>query len=151
MDEILFSSRSEEWGTPRDFFDTLNAEFRFALDAAASHENAKCERYFTKEDNGLIMKWQGPTYCNPPYGREIGRWMAKAAYEGMFNAVVCLVPARTDTEWFFKSVWGKASELRFVRGRLRFEDGANSATFPSVVVVYHPNDQACPVSTIDRQ
>lgn len=151
MDAVLYSSRSEEWGTPQAFFDALNAEFGFTLDAAASKENAKCKRYYTKEDNGLWLRWEPRTWLNPPYGKSIGEWMEKAAREGGFGTIVCLVPARTDTEWFHRSVWGKAAELRFVRGRLRFEGGDNSATFPSVVIIYRPNDHACRVSTIDKQ
>jgi site-specific DNA-methyltransferase (adenine-specific) len=151
MDAVLYSSRSEEWGTPQAFFDSLNAEFGFTLDAAASKENAKCDRYYTKEENGLWLKWEASTYLNPPYGTSIGTWMAKAEREATWNTVVCLVPARTDTEWFHRSVWGRASELRFVRGRLRFEGGENSATFPSVVIIYRPNDHACRVSTIGKR
>jgi site-specific DNA-methyltransferase (adenine-specific) len=150
--EILYSSRNEEWGTPQDLFDTLNAEFHFTLDAAASLRNAKCGRYFTKEENGLVQPWNGATWLNPPYGAEIVKWMAKAFSEGRRHTVVCLVPARTDTVWFHSFVWGKASELRFVQGRLKFLGaGSASATFPSVVIAYRPGDCGCRVSTIDRR
>jgi phage N-6-adenine-methyltransferase len=151
MDEIIYSSRSEQWGTPQDLFDTLHREFRFNLDAAASKENAKCERFYTKEDNGLMRPWDDSTFLNPPYGKNIGQWMHKAALEGLHVTVVALVPARTDTDWFHRSVWGVAAELRFIKGRLRFEGGNHSATFPSVVVVFRPGDCDCRLSTIDRQ
>jgi site-specific DNA-methyltransferase (adenine-specific) len=153
MDEIIYSSRSEEYGTPRDLFWTLNSEFNFQLDAAASHQNAKCEKYLTKEENSLSYRWTETTWLNPPYGRLIDSFMTKAAFESHHRdvEVCCLVPARTDTEWFHASVWGRAAELRYIKGRLRFEGGEHSSTFPSVVIVYRPGDHACRNSTIDRQ
>jgi phage N-6-adenine-methyltransferase len=151
MDEVLYSSRSEKWGTPQDLFDTLHREFRFNLDAAASTKTTKLERFYTKGDNGLVKSWDDSTFLNPPYGRGIGLWMDKAAREGRHITVVALVPARTDTDWFHCSVWGVAAELCFIKGRLRFEGGNHCATFPSVVVVYRPQDCDCRLSTIDRQ
>jgi site-specific DNA-methyltransferase (adenine-specific) len=155
MDGILYSSRSEEWGTPQDLFDTLNGEFHFQLDAAASKENAKCERYLTKEDDALRQywyEWRGPVWLNPPYGKAINEWMSKARTTGNASVVVCLVPARTDTNWFHRYVWGYASELRFIKGRLKFEGaGTASATFPSAIIVYRPGEYTCRISTIDRQ
>lgn len=73
------SSLSDEWTTPRDLFEELDAEFHFDLDAASTDENALCERHYTKEDDGLSLKWDGNVWCNPPYGRSIGAWMEKAA------------------------------------------------------------------------
>ena len=75
----LMSSLSGEWTTPKDLFDELNEEFHFTLDAASSHENALCEKHYTKEEDGLVQPWEGNVFCNPPYGNEIGKWMRKAA------------------------------------------------------------------------
>lgn len=134
---VHFSSATDLWATPQAFFDELDAEFNFTLDPCATDENAKCERYFTKEDDGLTQSWAGETvFMNPPYGREISHWMRKAYEESRKGAtVVCLVPARTDTRWFHDFVYGKA-EIRFVRGRLKFGDAKHNAPFPSMVVVY---------------
>src|ERR1035437_9701109 len=99
---VMFSSKKMDWATPQAFFDTLNKEFRFTLDAAASKENAKCKRYFTEKDDALKQKWTGRVFLNPPYGRGIGAWVKKAyeSVNGGAELVICLVPARTDTAWF---------------------------------------------------
>lgn len=134
--EAMFSSKTDMWSTPQDFFDKLNDEFHFTLDAAAIPENAKCKKFFTPEDNGLDQEWNGVVWCNPPYGKQIGKWVAKGFESARGGAtVVMLVPARTDTAWFHDYILGKA-EIRFVRGRLKFSESKNSAPFPSMVVVY---------------
>jgi phage N-6-adenine-methyltransferase len=136
---VHFSSATDDWSTPQEFFDELNAEFAFTFDVCASHSNAKCSRYFTREDDGLTRPW-GVERCwmNPPYGREIGAWMSKAHRSSLNGAlVVCLVPARTDTAWWHDYAT-KASDVRFVRGRLRFGNAKNSAPFPSAVLVFQP-------------
>jgi len=139
----LFSSRSEEWETPQTLFERLDSEFHFTLDACATALNAKCRKYFDKQTDGLAQNWSGQrVFINPPYGAEIGRWMEKArtaAEEGAL--VVCLVHARTDTRWWHQNVEGKASEVRFIKGRLKFERKGKSgvsAPFPSVIVIYRP-------------
>jgi len=141
----VFSSLSQEWSTPRSLFEELDREFHFELDVAASARNAKCARYFTKADNALALTW-APRRCfmNPPYGRDLHRWMSKAAQELSFGAtVVCLVPARTDTAWWHDIALKHAVEIRFIRGRLRFNEFRDAkrrrrATFPSCVIVLRP-------------
>lgn len=144
MNTALLSSKKMDYCTPQDFFDSLNTEFHFALDAAATKENAKCRMFYTPENDGLKKPWNvggGAVFCNPPYGREIGKWVRKA-YEEAQNGqtVVLLIPARTDTAYFHDYIYGK-SEIRFVRGRLHFTDENGSAyppaPFPSMVVVYN--------------
>jgi phage N-6-adenine-methyltransferase len=137
MNQGIFSSFSNEWETPQEFFDTVNAAYRFGLDVCATHFNAKCERYFTKADNGLTQRWRGVCWMNPPYGREISLWVQKA-YESSLEAwtvVVCLLPARTDTAWWHDYVIAHAEKIRFIRGRLRFS-GKGPAPFPSALVVF---------------
>ncbi len=137
---VHFMSESNEWGTPQDLFDSLNAEFGFTLDVAANSANAKCPRYFTVDDNGLFKDWGGErVWCNPPYGREIGTWIKKAAISKAEVAVL-LIPARTDTKawhrWIFKN---PAVEVRFLEGRVRFvAEGKklDNAPFPSAVVIF---------------
>lgn len=134
--EVMFSSNTEDWATPQAFFDELNKEFEFTLDPCATPQNAKCARYYTKEVDGLAQSWRGErVYCNPPYGREIGKWVKKATEEANGGAlVVMLLPARTDTLWFHKYVY-KKHEIRFIRGRLHFNEARAGAPFPSMVVV----------------
>ena len=99
---VHFSSKTDEWETPQSTFDALDQEFHFVLDVCASQENAKCPRYFTREQDGLKQPWCGACWMNPPYGREIGKSIAKAANTARsgLGTVVCLLPARTDTRWW---------------------------------------------------
>lgn len=133
--EVMFSSRADDWETPQWLFDQLNAEFGFTLDVCATPDNAKCERYYTKAEDGLAQDWSGVCWMNPPYGREIGRWIEKA-YESSLGGVtvVCLLPSRTDTKWWHEYVM--RGEVLFLRGRLKFGGSKNSAPFPSAVVVF---------------
>lgn len=134
----LFTSLTPEWPTPRGVFDMLNRRYHFTLDACASPGNATCERYFTKEQDGLRQEWTGTIFLNPPYGAEIGRWLRKAVTSAQSGAtVVCLVPARTDTAWWHD--YCMQGEVFFVRGRLHFGDGKGPAPFPSAVVVFEPD------------
>ena len=136
--KLMFSSEKDDWETPQDLFDELDDEFHFTLDAASSDLNAKCEKHYTVEDDGLSQSWAGNNvFLNPPYGRNMKDWMRKAYEESQAEntTVVVLVPARTDTAWFHDYVYEKA-ELRFLRGRLKFGGCENSAPFPSLVVVY---------------
>ena len=133
---VMFSSASDLWSTPQDFFDALDAEFHFTLDPCCTHENAKCAKHYTKEDNGLALSWANETvFCNPPYGRELPKWVRKCYEESERATVVMLIPARTDTRWFHDYIYGRA-EIRFVRGRLKFGNAKNSAPFPSMVVIF---------------
>lgn len=136
--DVMFSSKTDVWATPQDFFDKLNSEFHFDLDPCANHENAKCDRYYTEEENGLEQVWNGRIFMNPPYGREIGKWVKKA-YEsyksGEAQIVVCLLPARTETRWFHDYIYKKA-EIRFVKGRLKFGGAKYNAPFPNMVVIF---------------
>ena len=138
--EVMFSSATDNWATPQDFFDKLNAEFHFDLDVCADEINHKCDKYYTKEQDGLAMQWKGTVWCNPPYGREIGSWVRKALFASVGGAtVVMLIPARTDTKWFHDYIYKRDNvEIRFVRGRLKFGNSKNSAPFPSMVVVFNP-------------
>lgn len=134
---VHFSSKTDMWATPVEFFEYYNNIFRFDLDVCASAENAKCEHYYTEEDDGLSQEWKGNCWMNPPYGREIIHWMRKAYESSLSGAtVVCLVPARTDTKWWHE--YAMKGEIDFIRGRLTFGDAKNSAPFPSAVVIFYP-------------
>lgn len=135
--QVHFSSKSEEWATPQKVFDELNEEFHFTLDPCATAENAKCAKFFTKEDNGLEQSWDGEVvFCNPPYGRGLKNWVKKAAIAGGETAVL-LIPARPDTSYFHDYIYNKPNvEIRFIRGRLKFGGHPNSAPFPSMIVIF---------------
>jgi len=137
----LFSSATDDWGTPQDLFDRLDNEFGFQLDVCASDENHKCSKYFTPADNGLAQDWSGICWMNPPYGRTIKEWMRKAYWASISGAtVVCLVPARTDTAWWHD--YAMLGEVRFLRGRVKFTTSGGgvqgSAPFPSALVIFRP-------------
>jgi len=134
---VHFSSRTDLWATPQEFFDRLAREFAFDVDVCALPENAKCAKFYTPEENGLAQKWTGVCWMNPPYGREIGQWVRKAYESAQDGAtVVCLLPARTDTAWWHD--YAIKGEVRFHRGRLKFGGCKNSAPFPSAVVIFRP-------------
>ena len=145
--EGLFSSKTCEWETPQDFFDKLNNEFHFEVDVCSTHENAKCEKHYTIAEDGLSQEWKGVCWLNPPYGREIGKWIRKAYESNVFGGgtIVCLIPSRTDTKWWHDYVM-KADEIRFVRGRLKFGGSKNSAPFPSAVVVFRGGKQSSKIT-----
>jgi phage N-6-adenine-methyltransferase len=140
LSPALYSSQKMDWETPQGLFDRLNAEFHFEWDVCASKENAKCACFFTEKDNGLSKSWKNKTcWMNPPYGWEIGLWMAKAYQESREGAtVVCLVPSRTDTVWWHD--YAMKGEYRLLRGRLKFvkPDGTSkdAAPFPSAIVIF---------------
>lgn len=135
---VHYSSQTDEWATPQDLFDALDREFGFDLDVCALTSSAKCDRYFTPETDGLAQEWTGTCWMNPPYGRDIGLWVAKAHLTAAVDGatVVCLVPARVDTGWWWENC--RYGEVRFLRGRLRFGDADSGAPFPSAVVVFRP-------------
>lgn len=126
-----------DWETPQQLFDELNKHFHFTLDPCSTHENAKCLKHYTENENGLIQSWRNEiVFCNPPYGREITNWIKKA-YDESKNGkttVVLLVPSRTDTKWFHDYIYNQ-QQIYFLKGRLKFGNSKNSAPFPSMVVV----------------
>ncbi|APP13668.1 adenine methyltransferase [Lactiplantibacillus plantarum subsp. plantarum] len=143
INKALFTSNKEDWETPQDFYDRLNAKYHFEWDLAASDDNAKCSCYFTRDDNSLEQDWEGLSgnlFLNPPYGRELKLWVKKAATTGLKDKqnLVMLIPSRTDTSYWHDYIFNHA-EIKFLRGRLKFEvDGisGDSAPFPSAVVIY---------------
>lgn len=139
--KVLFSSRTEEWETPQWLFDKINDIFHFQLDVCASSGNAKCEHFYSKEDNGLLMPWEETNWMNPPYGRRIAMWMEKAAMESRRGkTTVCLVPARTDTRWWHDYIENNPNATAlFIRGRLKFGGAKNGAPFPSAIVFFWGN------------
>jgi phage N-6-adenine-methyltransferase len=152
----MFTSDADDWTTPDEFFAALDAEFAFTLDPCAYAHTAKCKRFYTREDDGLRQEWTGRVFMNPPYGRVIGHWIAKAYHAAQSTAevVVCLIPARTCSAYWHDYCM-KAAEIRFVRGRLRFGDQTkgrtDNAPFPNAVIVFRKGDHAPRVSTMSRE
>jgi phage N-6-adenine-methyltransferase len=139
VNRVHFSSQTDLWSSPQWLVDRLEKEIgKIDLDVCALPSNAKARHYFTPQQDGLKQKWEGVIWMNPPYGREIGRWVEKAYRSSLAGATcICLLPARTDTKWFFDYVT-RASEIRFFRGRLKFGDARHTAPFPSVLVIFRP-------------
>ena len=138
--KTMFSSKSDEWGTPVDFFNKLNKRFNFTLDPCSTSKNKKCEKFYTVEEDGLSKSWKGETvFVNPPYGN-ISAWVQKAYDESREGAFVALlIPSRTDTKYWHDLIMPAASHIFFVKGRLKFDNGAatnNSAPFPSAVIIF---------------
>lgn len=132
----LTSDRTD-WETPRDLFERLNAFWQFDLDVAASDANHLCDDYYTKETDGLAHSWAGRrVWCNPPYGKQIAEWVRKSYEETRDGRtlVIMLVPARTDTRWYHDYIQGKAAEVKFIRGRLKYTLGGGGAKFSAVSV-----------------
>lgn len=131
------SSNSDEWETPEEFFKDLDREFHFTLDPCASEVNHKCDKYYTRQDDGLSKSWEGETvFCNPPYS-EVKKWVEKCYREGIKDrtTVVLTIPARTDTGYFHDFIYHRA-EIRLVRGRLHFSKMKVNAPFPSIIVIF---------------
>uniref|UniRef100_A0A6M3JXD9 Putative methyltransferase n=2 Tax=viral metagenome TaxID=1070528 RepID=A0A6M3JXD9_9ZZZZ len=150
----MFSNINNAWCTPQDFFDKLNKEFDFNLDPCATEKSAKCMKYFTATEDGLKQDWGGyRVFVNPPYGRQIGKWVKKCYEEGQKQntLVVLLIPSRTDTRYFHDYILNKA-EIRFIKGRLTFWDldgekyqqgrfkDMTPAPFPSCIAIFKPQE-----------
>jgi hypothetical protein len=128
MNPVLFSSKSPHWPTPKALLRELDGEFHFDFDPCPPHESEK------GGSAPLFTPWHGKrVFCNPPYDRGIARFLERATEAAV---AVFLLPARTDTKWFHDLVLPNASEIRFIKGRLRFGDAKNSAPFPSMLVIF---------------
>jgi site-specific DNA-methyltransferase (adenine-specific) len=130
----LASHNTTEWSTPQDFFDKLNEKYHFTLDVAASEENHKCDRYYTKEENGLAQPWEGVIWCNPPYGKDELNWVIKAI--SCKNKVVMLLPVKTSTDCWHDFIvpFGKVT---FIRDKLKFGGYSHKAMFDSMLVEFN--------------
>jgi len=125
---VHFLSQSIHWATPQGVYQELDAEFHFNFDPCPLGGGLI---------DGLTVGWGSSTFCNPPYGNQIGKWTSKAVkeYEKGKN-VVLLIPSRTDTRWWHSDIM-KATEIRFIKGRLKFGQAKNSAPFPSALAIYN--------------
>jgi site-specific DNA-methyltransferase (adenine-specific) len=137
--DVMFSSDDSNWETPQKWFEYLDLEFKFTLDPCATKHTAKCKKFFTPEQDGLKQSWEDErVFMNPPYGKEISKWMCKAYKEARDHQalVVCLVPARVETQWWHR--YAVKGEVRYPIGRLKFGDAKSSAPFPVAIVIFRP-------------
>lgn len=136
--ELHFKSEKQDWETPQDFYDELDAEFHFNLDACATAENTKCDNFISPEMDAFTRDWHGTVWMNPPYGRACKKWVSYAFEQAMMGhcTVVCLLAARTDTDLFHR--YAAKGEIRFIKGRLQFVGAADPAPFPSMIVIFRP-------------
>jgi phage N-6-adenine-methyltransferase len=136
LNPVHFSSATDLWATPQEFFDAYDLAYGFGTDVCATAENAKAPLFYTPEQNGLAQDWRGVCWMNPPYGRGIDLWVKKAYEEAKHHGatVVCLLPARTDTRWWHD--YCIKGQIEFIKGRLKFGEAKNSAPFPNAVVVF---------------
>lgn len=156
VDKVLFSSNTEEWGTPLNFYAKLDSEFHFDTDPCTTVDNPLQTRvFYTKEDNGLERRWYGNVFINPPYGKNVGNWVRESRHRQLMppepeyhkiiyhKNIVMLLPSRTDVAWFHENIWDSISnkpksniEIRFIKGRLTFVGAHNPAPFPSMLVIF---------------
>lgn len=160
MSSAPFTSNKDDWSTPQDFYDMLNLDWRFNLDPCASHDNHKCSKYFTIEDDGLKQSWIGyRVFMNPPYS-QTAKWIEKAYNERQLaykskkpeTVIACLIASRTDTKYWHKYVM-KADLIYFVRGRLKFGNAKHCAPFPSSLVVFssRPLENYTIIESLERR
>lgn len=140
-DAYMPQSKRIDWCTPKSFFQKLNKIYNFNLDAAASAGNRLCgDKYFDEQNSGLSNPWSGMrVWCNPPYGRALTLWIEKAILEMSCAdkppVIVMLIPARTDTRWWHAAIESGARAY-YIKGRLKFDDGAMAAPFPSALLIW---------------
>jgi phage N-6-adenine-methyltransferase len=141
LQKAMVSSKSNEWATPNEFYNLLDKEFNFTLDPCSTHENHKCKKYYTIEDDGLSKSWQNEiVFMNPPYGGHTADWIKKALEESKGNStIVCLIVSSTDRSYWHEYILPYAKQIRFIRGRIKFGDSKSTAPFASAVVIFSNN------------
>jgi len=139
--DVHYESDRHDWGTPQRLFDELDREFHFTRDVCANRENFKVASYWDEGDNALKQSWEGVLWMNPPYGRGIGMWLKKAYQSRATATIVCLIPSRTDSRWWHNYVM-RADEIRFTKGRYKFQGAKDGAPFPSAIVIFRRKGEA---------
>lgn len=143
IERMNLHSNKDDWCTPKDLFKRLDKEYHFTLDPCSTHENALCEKHYTKDENGLSQDWSGEVvFMNPPYGTDTGKWIKKGYEESLRGAtVMCLIPARPDSRYWHEYVFPYASKILFLKGRLHFSESKHPAGFPSALVLFQQFNQ----------
>lgn len=138
LNKGMFSSEDQKWETPQWLFDKLNNVFNFEVDIAAADNTAKCDIYYTEENDGFKYEWKETCWCNPPYGRHQIDWIRRASeqVDKYGNTIVVLIPARPDTKVWHDIIFKNSSYICFIKGRLKFGNSKDSAPFPSALVIF---------------
>lgn len=139
IDKNSFKSKSVEYSTPIEIVEPLKKEFNLQLDVCATNHNNKCKKYFTKEQDGLKLDWNkyGNCWMNPPWSRELKKWVAKAYEESQKGiTVVCLLPVRTNTIWWHKYIIDTKTEVRFLKGEIKFNGMEKGLWLPCAIVIF---------------
>ena len=138
LQKAMVSSKTNEWATPQDLFDKLNKEFNFTLDPCSTHENHKCDKYYTMKEDGLLQDWSNDiVFMNPPYGGQAGKWIKKAYNESLNGSVVvCLMVSATDRSYWHDYIFPYAKDIRWIRGRLKFGTAKHTAPFASAIIIF---------------
>lgn len=137
----LFTSKWQDWKTPRELYEKLNAEFQFNFDPCPPNRTIRSYGSLQSVLDGLSQNWGTRNFINPPY-KEVSKWVAKAYRESLKGKLcVLLTASRTDTRWFHEFALPHAREIRFIRGRLKFIDPRTNeegcpAPFPSVIIIF---------------
>ena len=134
-----FKSNSVEYSTPKEIFEPLQKGFNIVLDVCASGENNKCDIYFSKEQNSLKQDWHkiGNAWMNPPFSRDLKKWVEKAYTEAQKGInVVCLLPVRSNTIWWHKFIIDTKSEVRFLKGEIKFNGMDRGLWLPFAIVIF---------------
>lgn len=141
MNKVLFSSKRNNWTTPKELFNILDNQFHFTLDACADEYNHLCDKYYTEQDSCLNHSFENEVvFMNPPYSRNMRVFIKKCYDEArIHNAkIVLLVPSRTDTQWFHNYIYNRFNvQIEFIKGRLHFDNSIQGAPFPSMLVYFN--------------
>jgi phage N-6-adenine-methyltransferase len=140
FDDNRFASNNQEYATPKNLFKVLDDEFHFTLDVCADQNNKKVNVYYSEKDNALNKDWAGICWMNPPY-KNMKEWIIKAYNESIINnsIVVCLIPARTNTNWWHD--YCMKGEIRFIKGRPKFEGCKHGLPQPLAIIIFGKNYQ----------
>ncbi len=140
IDNNSFKSKSHEYETPKEIFEPLQKEFNLQLDVCASDKNHKLDNYFTIEDDGLIKDWSkyGNFWMNPPFGRQIKKWVIKAYEESQKGVIgVLILPVRCNILWWHKYIIDTKAEVRFLKGEIKFNNCKRGLWLPFAIVIFH--------------
>lgn len=135
----MILKESDVRSTPIEFFNYWNNIFKFKLDVCANSENAKCEKFFGVNENGLEKEWDDVNWCNPPYSSgQINLWLKKGRIEQLKGkTTVFLIPCDTSTNWYQGNILtNEKASIIPIKGRLKFQGSETGAKFGSHIVIF---------------
>jgi len=141
IDKNAFKSKSEEYETPKEIFEPLQKEFQLELDVCATKENTKCELFLTKEEDALTKNWNKNFWMNPPFGRNLKKWVQKAYEESQKGFIgVLILPVRCNTLWWHKYIIDTKAEVRFLKGETKFVGHKRGLWLPFAIIIFKPKE-----------